>query len=657
MNDETTPGSRPSRGELALATFLFLAFTLALTYPLSLHAGSRVCWAGVDTELYAWTLAWNTHALTTNPLAVFDANIFYPLPNTLAYSENLIGATLFAAPVIWLTDNPVLALNVASLASCLLCGLGTYLLARRLGLGRPAAVLAGIVFAFSPPRFARYGQLHLTSIQWMPFALASLHAYLDEGRARDLRLAVGLFSLQALTSGHGAVFLALTMAALFLWRVALGDPIAPVRRLRDLGMVGALLLLPSVLIILPYHIAQAEVGLRRSFDYAGWHDWRSSALSYIASPALVPRFIATRFISPTVLDEAGAFLFPGILPLVLAAFTMFRRRPAEERRQVEGRSGAWRIYAVRALAALLGVGAAACFRLSAHVWTERVTFTVGGHLVRIHSPWRSMLVGLVMLTAAVAVGRRVPVRLDVRERLRRGLDAWRRWREARRRDAVLFYTLVMGASLWVGAAPIGLWPWLYWLPGFNFIRVPSRFTLLALLALSVLVGFGFERAVARLAPRRRTICAGILAACLAGEFAMLPFPNAAYDIAIPEVDRWLDTRPKPFAIMELPLSSEADNTRYMMHATAHWQKTVNGYSGIRPPLHVEAYPIIRKFPDRESLEMLARLGVTYVVVHSERYPKGVWPVIQERIAKAGPWVVLEHAEGTGRVYSLHPPKP
>src|SRR4029077_2937901 len=105
------------------------------------------------------------------------------------YSENLIGSGLVAAPILWLTDNPVLALNVVSLLSCMLCGLGAYVLARRLGMGPSAAALSGIIFAFSPPRFFRLSQLHLTTIQWLPFGLASLHAYFDRGRKSDLHIA------------------------------------------------------------------------------------------------------------------------------------------------------------------------------------------------------------------------------------------------------------------------------------------------------------------------------------------------------------------------------------------------------------------------------------------------------------------------------------
>ena len=39
----------------------------------------------------------------------------------------------------------MLAANFVSLLACLLCGLGTYVLARRVGLGEAAALLSGIL--------------------------------------------------------------------------------------------------------------------------------------------------------------------------------------------------------------------------------------------------------------------------------------------------------------------------------------------------------------------------------------------------------------------------------------------------------------------------------------------------------------------------------
>ena len=142
----------------ALLALLFGGLTVVMAAPWSLHPASRVVTDNPDTHLFIWTLGWDAHALATNPLGIFDANIYHPMANTLAYSENLIGSALLVAPVIWATGDLVLALNLVLLLSCALCGVGAYVLGRRLGLATPAALMAGLVFAFAPTRFYRMSQ-------------------------------------------------------------------------------------------------------------------------------------------------------------------------------------------------------------------------------------------------------------------------------------------------------------------------------------------------------------------------------------------------------------------------------------------------------------------------------------------------------------------
>ncbi len=393
-----------------------------LAYPLTVDPARRVLADGPDTRLFMWTLAWDAHAFTHGPLSIFDANIYYPERHTLAYSENLIGSGLIATPILWLTDNPVLALNVVGLLSCMLCGLGAYVLARRLGMGSAAATLSGIVFAFSPPRFFRLSQLHLTTIQWVPFGLASLHAYFERGRKTDLRIALAFFTLQALTSGHGAVFLALAMLSLVVYRAVSGEPLAFGRWLKDMGVPGALLLAPALLVLIPYRSVQVEMGLSRSPD-----DWVSNWSSYLASPSHVHAWLLSLVPGARINETAQAYLFPGYLPLILAAAAFWRIRAPRARDAVQPQRTEW-----------------------------------------------------------------VPPS-----------------------QTRMFYGLLTAGSLWLSAGPLaGLWPLVYWLPGLNFIRVPSRFSLLALLGLAMLAGMGFERVSASLVPRTRVVLATIVGALL-----------------------------------------------------------------------------------------------------------------------------------------------
>jgi hypothetical protein len=196
----------------------------------------------------------------------------------------------------------------------------------------------------------------------------------------------------------------------------------------------------------------------------------------------------------------------------------------------------------------------------------------------------------------------------------------------------------------------------------SFIRVPSRFTMLAVLGLAIVAASGFDWLSARVAPRRQQAFAAGVLLLLVVEFSAMPLPVAPYRLDIPLADRWLASQPGPFAVAEVPLPDplqagpfERRQTMYMLHSMGHWQKTVHGYSGIRAPLHERLYLLLRNFPDDASLDELARLDVRYVVVHTDLYPPGEWDRVAARVDRFGVRLQLEHVAGAGRVYSLRPP--
>ncbi len=562
---------------------LFAGLTLLFTYPIWVHPASTVLWHGSDTELFAWTLSWDVHALTHHPWSIFEGNIYFPEHHTLAYSENLIGSAILAAPVLGLTGDPLVAINFLSVTTTLLCAIGAFVLARRLGVSTPGAIATGIIFGFAPPRLLRLGQLHLGAVEWVPFGLAALHAYLDTGRRRDVLLAAAFFTLQALSSGHGTVFLALSMLGLITYRLALGEPLRLRKRLRDVGVVGLLLLAPTGVVLAEYQVVRHQTGLTRTLE-----DWvQTNGASFFASPSYVDQFIHNHL--PGRLDAPQADLFPGYLPLLLAPLAFLRRR---------GSAGS-------------------------------VTSAPAG-----------------------------PVSA------RDGLDG--SWRARLRTNPAPLYGLLTAFSIWVAlplGRPFGLWPLVYWLPGLNFIRVPSRFTILAMLGLAVLGGLGFDRLTLRYRLRWRTLAGVVVAVLLVAELAAMPLQPRPYRVELPAVDRWLAGQPGSFAIAEIPsgdpdgngVEFERRQSTYMLHSMAHWQRTVHGYSGIRTPLHDQLYLELRSFPDLRSLASLARLGVTRVVVHAELFDPDEWPAIKARLDSFGDWLTLEHLVGNDRVYILHAP--
>jgi hypothetical protein len=80
---------------------------------------------------------------------------------------------------------------------------------------------------------------------------------------------------------------------------------------------------------------------------------------------------------------------------------------------------------------------------------------------------------------------------------------------------------------------------------------------------------------------------------------------------------------------------------------------VEGYSGIYPPGYPELYWPLTRFPDEASLRMLARIRVTYAVVHVDRIPDSERAGFEAAVRRWAPDLTLEHEESGGRIYSIH----
>ena len=147
-----------------------IVLALITSWPLVLHMSSRIAPDLGDPVRTAWQVAWVGHAMLNQPLHVFDANAFYPHPNSLAFSDSLLGY----GPAGFFGSGTVAALvryNVLFLFAWAACFVGAYLLARELGLGRPGGAAAGLAFAYAPYRVTEAGQLHVISSGGLALAL------------------------------------------------------------------------------------------------------------------------------------------------------------------------------------------------------------------------------------------------------------------------------------------------------------------------------------------------------------------------------------------------------------------------------------------------------------------------------------------------------
>ena len=322
---------------VARVPLAYLALTLALTWPMALHLGESLNEVG-DPPLQAWTLAWNAHALRTDPARIWQAPIFYPYADTLAYADHHLLLSVAATPLIWLTDNPALALNLLVLLSFVLSAWAVYTLARDLT-GEPwAAFVAGAGFAFCAYRMAHIVHLNLLQTAWLPWALVFLQRLLRPrelggGRARDALL-FGLFAaLQAATAIYYAFFTVVVLSgAIALWalaaawrRVRRGEPLpwATAGKVLLGGALAALLVAP---LMLPYLRVSRTLGIVRSARELD--NWSAPLRAYLSVDVHNRFYGATGGLGAITLTTAGEMiLFPGaaIALLALLGLTMRER--------------------------------------------------------------------------------------------------------------------------------------------------------------------------------------------------------------------------------------------------------------------------------------------------------------------------------------------
>ncbi|MGQ9501000.1 MAG: hypothetical protein ACUVSF_04825 [Anaerolineae bacterium] len=245
---------------------LFLALVIGITDPLWLHLYTAVPSDVGDPLLNTWILAWDAHVLLNQPQRMFDANIFFPLPNTLAYSEHLLATALLAMPLQAASGQPLLAYNIMLVMSFALGGLGMYLLCLRWTGRCTAALIAGMAYAFAPYRLASISHLQLLTVQWLPFSVLALDQLLShvgrfdagapssEKKRADIWRAMALFELftilQVLSSWYLAVFTALVLV---LYLLAWAGQYGWQRMLKTLpwllpsGIIAVLVVIPAAM--------------------------------------------------------------------------------------------------------------------------------------------------------------------------------------------------------------------------------------------------------------------------------------------------------------------------------------------------------------------------------------------------------------------------
>jgi hypothetical protein len=246
-----------TKREIGVCVALGVALSLLMHWPLPLHIGSDVPKDLGDPLPQAWQIAWGGHALQHQPLDYWQSNMYWPLENSLAFSDALVGYAPFGL-IGEGFDAAIARYNLLFLLAYALAFVGAYLLARELGLGRAAGAVAGVAYAYAPWRLEQDGHMHVISSGGIPLALFLLVRGYRGGSARTV-LAGWLVAAWQLALGFTlGLMLAYLLAGLAIvlllhWRRR------PSRRTLVATAAGAAAFLAiGVLLALPYREVRAD---------------------------------------------------------------------------------------------------------------------------------------------------------------------------------------------------------------------------------------------------------------------------------------------------------------------------------------------------------------------------------------------------------------
>ena len=198
---------------------LYVVAAILYTWPVGRDFTTSIPAGGVfvDAPLQAFLLGWDGHALSHDPRHVFDPPIFYPERNTLTYMDHLIGETVLASPLLAWSPSVAPGYNFLLLFSFVVSAWAVYRLARLFAVSRPAAFLAGFLYAFSSFRFTNLDELNQLQTEFLPLALFFGTRFVRRARLRDFLGMAATFLAQVYFGWYYTFYLMLAFSLLLLY--------------------------------------------------------------------------------------------------------------------------------------------------------------------------------------------------------------------------------------------------------------------------------------------------------------------------------------------------------------------------------------------------------------------------------------------------------
>jgi len=612
---------------------LYALLALVLTWPLAIGLGSDVPGDLGDSLLNMWILGWGAEhvpRLLTGSMGwpeFWNANIFHPDPLALALSEHLFGQVLQILPVYWLTGNIILCYNLLFISTFALSAFGTYLLVRDLTGDRRAAFIAGLVYGFLPYRIASVPHVQVMSSQWMPFALYGFNRYVATGSNRALVGGTASLVMQNWSCGYYLLYFAPFLPLFVVHRMWTAGKLNDIRSWTSLAGAAVATLVLTLPFLFPYQRAQQLFGIERPFGEVVL--FSANVWSYITASENLKLWGKTLRFYPH--GEGETFL--GFIPWLLAGVAgAGLARSAFQKKDSVTSVPPWLTYVsafllLAVITQLIGVLSVVLFG----------GFEFG--VISARTPQRLLMQFVIALALLLGISPRA--RIETARLMR---------------SPIAFAFVATILAMWLSLGPLpnagearvsgfGLYGLLYdYVPGFNGVRVPARYAMIAGLFLAILAGYGMQwlLTVRALIPVSRFL---LPVACLLIllEGAAIPMevnrtwnqneavpPARVFPVGrsarglgegAPPVYARVAALPEGTAITEFPFGDAAWEIRYVYYAAAHWKPITNGYSGSFPPKYKERVARLQRIAkDPEAAwQSLKDSGSTHVVLHRNAF--------------------------------------
>jgi F5/8 type C domain len=572
-----------------VSLLVYAAITAVIGRDVLMHLGSSIANDPGDPLLTAAILKWNaTHVPLTD--AWYQFPIFYPTRDTLTFSEHLLGLSVIASPIYWLTGDVVMTYNLVLLLTYPLCAIAMYALIVRLTGSAAGGFIAGLAFGFAPYRVSQLPHIQMLATFWAPLALLGLHAYVQSGRRRWLVLYGATWVLQGASNLYALVMFSILIGLWTLWFVVLS------KRWHSLLMIAVasvVAIVPLAPVLYRYAAAHSHFGFVR--DYWEIRTFSADIAGLLCAPPALTFWGWVR-----VQCGPEGELFPGVA-LVLLSIVGIAGIVVRSSRSEAVQNGRIVMIARRVMLFIASVYAIVIAVLL--VWGPFM-FELGP--LRVQASTFRKPVQIVTLTLILAVVLSPGMRAVARQSRVIGFYVL---------AAIVTWALALGPmTTFMGNPGIpGPYHLLMSLPGVDSLRVPARFWLMTTICLSVIAGLVVAEFM-----RGRSRRTSMIAVILVGLGVVS--------------DGWIDRihaanlpPPVPGAaglagatVLEAPPDEVFRDIQTVFRAVQGGWRTVNGYSGWGPSYYHALASAARALSDG-MLTPFQQLGELHVLVGNDAH--------------------------------------